>query len=222
MLQMGISTSAFSASSRKLLAEATPSATDRPLVTASSDSPVARRRPTVKLRESVELHVSIKSPIPASPAITSPLDPSFLAKRDISANPLHTMAALVFCPRPIPSTAPAAMASTFLVAPATSQPSTSELVYTLNVLSVRISCTVVATCLLNDATATFVTWPCAISPAKEGPDNTASKSLYLPGSSSLKISYGFCNDPFSMPLAQTTRGTSGHTARCSTTKDRTN
>jgi hypothetical protein len=53
------------------------------------------------------------------------LAPFFTASRPISASPRVIRAAMALAPKPQPSEMPAAMATTFLTQPPTSQPTTS-------------------------------------------------------------------------------------------------
>ena len=83
--------------------------------------------PREKLRELVDEQVSTKSPRPDRPASVSRRAPLAVPKRVISAKPRAMSAAWAFWPRPLPSTTPQAIASTFLTAPPISAPVTSSL-----------------------------------------------------------------------------------------------
>ena len=67
-------------------------------------------------------HVTIRSPILASPANVSGRAPQAAARRDISARPRVISAALALSPNSSPSTPPAASAITFLAAAQSSTP----------------------------------------------------------------------------------------------------
>ena len=70
-------------------------------------------------------HVATRSPTPARPPKVSTFPPRVTPRRPSSARPRVMSTARVLSPRPSPSPMPAAMAITFFVAPATSQPTTS-------------------------------------------------------------------------------------------------
>ncbi len=89
--------------------------------------PLASSSPSRWLRDSRDPHVAIRSPIPASPANVSGLAPAAIPSRIISASPRVSSPALPLSPKPSPSAAPAAMATTFLSAPASSTPRMSSL-----------------------------------------------------------------------------------------------
>eukprot|EP01018_Ginkgo_biloba_P004503 Gb_40057 [translate_table: standard] len=91
----------------------------------SSFSPDPSLTPTLLFLESLTKHVSIISPVPDKPVRVVALAPIFVASHRISEQPCATRAAIQLLPRFIPSTIPAAMASTFLSAPAISTPVTS-------------------------------------------------------------------------------------------------
>ena len=78
--------------------------------------------------------------MPASPANVAGSPPSATPSRVISASPRVMSVARVLSPKPIPSAMPDAIAITFLTTPATSQPTTSGLVYTRSVGCVRMRC----------------------------------------------------------------------------------
>ena len=67
--------------------------------------------------------------MPASPANVSGFAPAAMPRRIISASPRVRSPALPLSPKPSPSAAPAAMATTFLSAPASSTPRMSWLTY---------------------------------------------------------------------------------------------
>ena len=74
----------------------------------------------------------MRSPIPASPAKVSGLAPAAIPSRIISARPRVSSPALPLSPKPRPSAAPAAIATTFLSAPASSTPRMSWFTYSRN------------------------------------------------------------------------------------------
>src|SRR4051794_26751604 len=78
-------------------------------------------------------------PSPVAPPKVSGRPPRATPRRVSSATPRVMRAARVLSPKPMPSEIPAAMATTFLSAPPSSQPTTSGLVYTRNA-SVLKSC----------------------------------------------------------------------------------
>ena len=106
---------------------ATPSATCRSDARmAFSDWPAASASPTRRLRERSPVHVSTRSPRPASPIKVSRLPPSAIDRRPVSASPRVISAARALLPKPRPSLAPAAMARIFLIAPPISTPTRSR------------------------------------------------------------------------------------------------
>ena len=72
-------------------------------------------------------HVTIRSPMPASPENVSGSAPSASPSRAISTRPRVTSAAFALSPSPSPSTAPAASAITFFAAAQSSTPIRSSL-----------------------------------------------------------------------------------------------
>lgn len=113
-------------------AVATPSAICREVLRMSSSfSPRPRRTPTVLFLLKGPKHVRNVSPTPLSPASVTGEAPCAIAIRLISLHPLVTNAAIEFVPSPSPSLIPAAIAITFLIAPATSNPTVSFEVNTL-------------------------------------------------------------------------------------------
>ena len=95
------------------------SATERPRPSSS---------PNVRFRDSGDWQVATRSPSPASPANVYGSAPSASPSRVVSARPRVISEAVAFAPRPSPTAMPTARAITFLVAPASSQPTTSALV----------------------------------------------------------------------------------------------
>mmetsp|Transcript_22369 Transcript_22369/g.44990 ORF Transcript_22369/g.44990 Transcript_22369/m.44990 type:complete len:217 (+) Transcript_22369:118-768(+) len=96
-------------------AVATPSATPalesfRDCITDCALSPRPMLWPTALFLEAPPMQVSIKSPMPANPAIVCDRAPMRTAKRFISAHARVTKNAVGFTPSPSPSTMPAAMA----------------------------------------------------------------------------------------------------------------
>ena len=96
-----------------------------PPTISSRDLPWPSATPTVRLRLRGLAQVATRSPTPAKPPNVSICPPRATPRRPSSASPRVISTAGVLSPRPSPSEIPAAMASTFLVAPATSQPTTS-------------------------------------------------------------------------------------------------
>jgi hypothetical protein len=84
--------------------------------------PSANPRPTRRLRDRLPVQVSTRSPRPARPINDSRWPPSASDSRPVSASPRVMSAARALWPKPSPSLAPAAIASTFLIAPPTSTP----------------------------------------------------------------------------------------------------
>lgn len=84
-----------------------------------------------------------------------------------------TRAAIELVPNPRPSDIPAAIAMTFLIAPAISRPTISVDVKTLKEGDESMSASELAKRLSDDATTTAVGKPCMISFANEGPDRNA-------------------------------------------------
>ena len=120
---MGSSTARSHASATSGSALTTPSATSPTDATASSRfAPLPIAIPTRRFRERSDVHVATRSPTPARPPKVSAVPPSATPRRPISASPLVMIVARVLSPNPSPSETPAAIASTFFVAPATSHP----------------------------------------------------------------------------------------------------
>ena len=92
---------------------------------ARSVLPDASARPKRRLRDWSSVQVSTRSPRPASPMNVSFSAPNATPRRIISASPRVISATRVLAPKPRPSEMPAPIASTFLVAPPTSTPTTS-------------------------------------------------------------------------------------------------
>ena len=90
--------------------------------------PRPRYSPNVRFRDSGELHVATRSPIPASPANVCAWAPSAEPSRAISASPRVISVALVLSPSPMATAMPTAIAMTFFTVPPSSQPITSVLV----------------------------------------------------------------------------------------------
>mmetsp|Transcript_12821 Transcript_12821/g.31286 ORF Transcript_12821/g.31286 Transcript_12821/m.31286 type:complete len:224 (-) Transcript_12821:555-1226(-) len=172
---IGISTPSLSLSTLTLFAVATPSATAFvPPLISSKVIPLANLLPTLKFRLRLDEHVSMRSPTPARPAIARPFDPHATARRVSSARPRHTSAARALLPNSSPSSAPDAMARTFLTAPEISMPATSSDTYARREEpSETYRATRSATSADTDATTTFVGCPSMISLAKDGPARTA-------------------------------------------------
>ena len=84
-----------------------------------------RARPTRRFRERSPVAVRMRSPTPASPENVSGSPPRRVPRRRISASARVRRAALVLWPSFSPSTMPAAIATTFFVAPEISTPTTS-------------------------------------------------------------------------------------------------
>ena len=78
--------------------------------------------PTRRLRDRLPVQVSTRSPRPARPISVSRRPPSAADSRPHSARPRVMSAARALSPKPSPSLAPAAIASTFFIAPPTSTP----------------------------------------------------------------------------------------------------
>src|SRR5438093_294198 len=128
---IGSSTPCRSASVTAERAVFTPSTTAaRPASASSSRFPSPSSTPSWWLRDRGPVAVRMRSPIPASPAKVAGSAPSATPNRVISASPRVISAARVLWPIPSPSRIPAASATTFLSAPASSTPSTSVAEYT--------------------------------------------------------------------------------------------
>src|SRR5438034_596710 len=152
----------------------TPSATDCfPARAASSVRPCPIATPRLRLRDSAPVAVRIRSPIPASPAKVSGSAPNATPNRVISARPRVIRAARVLEPNPRPSRIPAATAMTFLRAPPSSTPITSDAVYTRNCAVAKTCCARRATASSRAAATTAVGWRRYTSSANDGPESTA-------------------------------------------------
>mmetsp|Transcript_10976 Transcript_10976/g.26054 ORF Transcript_10976/g.26054 Transcript_10976/m.26054 type:complete len:283 (+) Transcript_10976:327-1175(+) len=110
------------------------------------------------------------SPSPESPETVVGFAPIRSASQRISAQPWTTSAAWALCPRSIPSTMPAAMASTFLRAPQISTPTTSSEVLIRSVSEAISSCTRAARHGSSEAATSPVGRCSMISRAKDGPE----------------------------------------------------
>src|SRR5260370_3380551 len=111
---IGISTPRAGAGSSTGPHDATPSAVW--LITAAAaatDMPRPRFSPNVLLRDSGELQVATRSPIPARPAHVCRCAPSAEPSLAISASPPVIPAPLVLYPSPIATAMPTAIALTF-------------------------------------------------------------------------------------------------------------
>ncbi len=122
----------------------------------------------------------IRSPIPARPANVSADAPILTPRRAISTMPRVMSAAFALSPKPRPSQAPAAMAITFLIAPAISTPTRSRLVYTLNRSVIRRRWASIALGACAEAATTVVGISRATSSAWLGPESAATRT---PGTS---------------------------------------
>ncbi len=116
--------------------------------------------------------------------------------------------ARVLFPKPIPSAIPAAIAITFFTTPATSQPTTSGLVYTRRLGWVRIRCSSEAIDSSGIATTVAAGWPAMISRARFGPVITPTGR---PGISSAATSVIRLKVSRSMPFERLMTGTHGRT-----------
>ena len=151
----------------------TPSATMRiSAMISSRERPRPSCSPTIRFRLSELVHVATRSPTPASPAMVMRSPPMATPRRPSSARPRVMRAASDESPSPRPWRMPAAMARTFLVAPAISHPTTSGLVYTRNVWVRRSSWTERHMSSSVMATTVAAGWPAAISRARFGPVST--------------------------------------------------
>ena len=101
--------------------------------------------PTVRLRLSEPVQVSTRSPSPERPASVSRRAPHATASRVISAIPRVISPAAELYPSPTPAATPAAIAITFLSAPPSSTPITSDDVYSRSVSDETSRCTSAAT-----------------------------------------------------------------------------
>ena len=94
----------------------------------TQDRPLASCSPTKRFLLRALEQVATTSPRPANPANVSGSAPAAIPKRVISAKPRVMTVAFAFCPASIPSAIPAARATMFLRAPASSTPWMSVLV----------------------------------------------------------------------------------------------
>ena len=138
----------------------------------SSDRPRASSEPTWRLRLSVPVHVSTRSPRPLRPDSVSRWPPAAHASRVTSARPRVMSAASALCPSPSPSTTPAAIAMMFFSAPPISTPATSSLPYRRKYGPRNSACTSSVAARFDDAASTAVGSCCATSDAKLGPERT--------------------------------------------------
>src|SRR6266566_1884757 len=164
---IGSSTPCRSASVTAERAVFTPSTTAaRPASASSRRLPSPSSTPNWWLRDSGPVAVRMRSPIPASPAKVAGSAPSATPRRVISASPR------VLWPIPRPSRIPAARATTFFSAPASSTPSMSVAEYTRKNPVENTCCARWATACSRAAATTAVGWRAYTSRANEGPDST--------------------------------------------------
>ena len=102
------------------------------------------------------------------------------------------------------------MAMTFLVAPASSVPSTSVFVYTRKYGRLKACCTWRASSSSFEATVTVAGSFCATSGAMQGPESAATRrdESTEPSRTSRTICVGRSNEPFSIPLDTEQMGSS--------------
>src|SRR3990172_5293124 len=132
--QIGISTEKGSARVTAAFAALTPSFTVGLRRNRSArEAPLPSASPNCRFLDRSPVHVNTKSPRPARPASVSARAPIATPSRAISRTPLVTSAANALCPKPSPSTTPAAMAITFLSDPPNSTPKGSDPAYTRKV-----------------------------------------------------------------------------------------
>src|SRR6476661_3058266 len=117
----GISTWCEAASSISTGAVNSPSAS----LPRGGGSPRPSAMPSAKLRDCGLEQVRIRSPRPESPAMVSPRAPQARPSRVSSEKPRVVSAPCADAPNFLPTTIPAAMASTFFAAPPISTPRTS-------------------------------------------------------------------------------------------------
>ena len=161
--------------------------------------------PTLRLRLKSPVQVSTRSPKPARPARVELRPPIATARRVISAKPRVISAAVALCPRPIPSNTPAPMATTFLIEPPISTPIVSRLVYSRKVGPEKADWMAVPRAWSSDATTRAVGSSRATSPAKVGPEITATRGSKL-CRTTCRITADICsNVPFSSPLVALTK-----------------
>mmetsp|Transcript_37842 Transcript_37842/g.87618 ORF Transcript_37842/g.87618 Transcript_37842/m.87618 type:complete len:254 (-) Transcript_37842:472-1233(-) len=152
------------------------------------------------------------SPIPDRPDKVSAFAPMAVASQRISALPCVTRADIALVPSPSPSQIPAAIARTFLRAPATSTPRMSSVMLTRKYLEVNNLETFSAASKFLEAATTDVGRRSIISCAKDGPDTTTTwlSALSRPRASGMRSHINF-RLPSSTPLETATIGTSGGT-----------
>mmetsp|Transcript_14608 Transcript_14608/g.33588 ORF Transcript_14608/g.33588 Transcript_14608/m.33588 type:complete len:400 (-) Transcript_14608:213-1412(-) len=164
--------------------------------------------PTFLFRESPPRHVSIRSPIPASPFMVCSWPPIATANRFISLHPRVTRSATALMPRPRPSATPARMAMTFFRAPPTCTPITSSLGYT-RIVGPLNRC---ASFLLMRMSWLASTAPLGVldmmSWAKVGPERKATGWFFRPSAFGM-ISCIISRVSVCKPLEVDTMGTSG-------------
>ena len=153
--------------------------------------------PALLLRLCILAHVTIRSPIPESPANVFISAPIAQPSLDISAIPLVISAAFVLSPYPNPSATPAASAITFLRAPPIHIPRTSGLMYTRNTLLINIFCRYSASDFLAVPITQVVGIPRPTSSAWLGPERTA---IVACGTSSLVTSHNVLRVCSSIPF----------------------
>src|SRR5581483_180833 len=136
-------------------------------------SPMPRRSPKVRLRDSGEEQVATRSPRPARPISVNGSAPSVIASRAVSARPRVITEAVELSPYPRPTAIPTASATTFLYAPPISHPRTSVEVYGRNVGECIRSWSRQATDSSAQATTDAAGSRRAISLARLGPLTTA-------------------------------------------------
>ena len=118
-------------------------------------------------------HVTMRSPMPASPENVSGRAPQALPRRASSRRPRLMRPALALSPSSRPSTPPAARAMTFLVAAQSSTPTTSSLAYTRKAGEMSACWSSTASSESALATTVAAGSPSPISSAWFGPERTA-------------------------------------------------
>ena len=139
---------------------------------AERDFPFPNNIPARLFLECILVQVTIKSPIPESPANVSAFPPIAIPNLDISVIPLVISAALVLSPKPRPSDIPAANAIIFFNAAPISTPITSLLVYSLKLGFINSFCIIFAISFSSVAMTQAVGIHLPTSSAWLGPDNT--------------------------------------------------
>eukprot|EP00041_Stephanoeca_diplocostata_P016445 m.324017 g.324017 ORF g.324017 m.324017 type:complete len:308 (+) comp20366_c0_seq1:370-1293(+) len=171
---MGSSNPTLFASCAAALAVGTPSATSfMDAMISSSFSPCPSRTPTVRFREAPPKQVSMRSPMPDSPARVASFAPKATASFFISLHPRVMIIAAVLYWNPMPLAIPHAMAKTFLMAPPTSTPITSGEVYTRTVSEPSSTWMRCASGSFSLAITSPVACPSINSRANDGPDRNA-------------------------------------------------